>query len=110
LLPPGRRDADEIARLRTSAQLHFGIDDYLLQEDANRVITLFCHVHIALHRMTEQLALLETMSPKAYQAIRLRLGNGSGQESPVFALYGAVDQLHVVVAKFLEELESAQNH
>src|SRR5436305_7074232 len=34
--------------------------------------------------MTEQIGLLETMSPKEYQAIRERLGNGSGQESPGF--------------------------
>ena len=34
--------------------------------------------------MIEQLALLETMSPKEYQEIRLQLGNGSGQESPGF--------------------------
>ena len=34
--------------------------------------------------MSAQLALLETMSPKDYQEIRLLLGNGSGQESPGF--------------------------
>ncbi len=60
------------------------IDDYIQKEDTNRVITLFRRVHIALRLMVEQLALLETMSPKEYQEIRLRLGNGSGQESPGF--------------------------
>ncbi|MFY9531011.1 MAG: tryptophan 2,3-dioxygenase family protein [Candidatus Acidiferrales bacterium] len=60
------------------------IDDYLQQENTNRVLTLFRRVHIALRLMTEQLALLETMSPREYQEIRLRLGNGSGQESPGF--------------------------
>ena len=60
------------------------IDDYLGQENTNRVLTLFKRVHIALKLMTEQLALLETMSPKEYQEIRLVLGNGSGQESPGF--------------------------
>ena len=60
------------------------IDDYMQQENTNRVITLFRRVHIALRLMTEQLALLETMSPKEYQEIRLVLGNGSGQESPGF--------------------------
>ncbi len=34
--------------------------------------------------MIGQLDLLETMSPKEYQEIRLQLGNGSGQESPGF--------------------------
>jgi tryptophan 2,3-dioxygenase len=60
------------------------IDDYLQQENTNRVITLFRRVHTALHLMIDQLALLETMSPKEYQEIRLKLGNGSGQESPGF--------------------------
>jgi len=60
------------------------IDDYLQQENTHRVITLFHRVHIALRLMTEQLALLESMSPKEYQEIRLQLGNGSGQESPGF--------------------------
>ncbi|MGH9789767.1 MAG: tryptophan 2,3-dioxygenase family protein, partial [Candidatus Acidiferrales bacterium] len=43
------------------------IDDYLQQGNTNRVITLFKRVHIALKLMTDQLALLETMSPKEYQ-------------------------------------------
>jgi len=60
------------------------IDDYLQQENTNRVVTLFRRVHIAQRLMIEQLALLETMSPKEYQEIRLVLGNGSGQESPGF--------------------------
>ena len=60
------------------------IDDYLQQENTNRVITLFRRVHLAQNFDDEQLALLETMSPKEYQAIRTRLGNGSGQESPGF--------------------------
>ena len=60
------------------------IDDYLQQENTNRVITLFRRVHMAQRLLTEQLALLETMSPKEYQEIREQLGNGSGQESPGF--------------------------
>ena len=60
------------------------IDEYLQQENTNRVITLFRRVHTAQHLMTQQIALLEIMSPKEYQAIRQRLGNGSGQESPGF--------------------------
>ena len=60
------------------------IDDYLQQENTNRVVTLFKRVHIAMRLLIEQLALLETMSPKEYQEIRLQLGNGSGQESPGF--------------------------
>ena len=60
------------------------IDEYTRQENTNRVITLFRRVHAAQRLMIEQVALLETMSPKEYQGIRLRLGNGSGQESPGF--------------------------
>lgn len=60
------------------------IDDYLQQENTNRVLTLFRRVHLALRLMIEQLGLLETMSPKEYQEIRLHLGSGSGQESPGF--------------------------
>ncbi len=60
------------------------VDDYIQQENTNRVLSLFHRIHIALRLMIDQLALLETMSPKEYQEIRLRLGNGSGQESPGF--------------------------
>src|SRR5579863_9629118 len=60
------------------------IDDYLQQENTNRVVTLFRRVHLTLRLMTDQLGLLETMSPKEYQEIRLQLGHGSGQESPGF--------------------------
>lgn len=60
------------------------VDDYLCAGNTNRVLTLFKRVHLAMKLMTEQLALLETMSPKEYQEIRLALGNGSGQESPGF--------------------------
>jgi len=60
------------------------IDDYLQQENTNRVLTLFRRVHTLQRLMSQQIALLEIMSPKEYQGIRLKLGNGSGQESPGF--------------------------
>jgi tryptophan 2,3-dioxygenase len=60
------------------------IDDYIQARNTNRVVTLFHRVHIAQRHLISQLALLETMSPKEYQVIRLGLGNGSGQESPGF--------------------------
>ena len=60
------------------------IDEYLQAENTNRVLTLFRRVHLVQRMMIQQIALLETMSPKEYQAIRTRLGNGSGQESPGF--------------------------
>jgi tryptophan 2,3-dioxygenase len=52
------------------------------------------HVAVALHALhrvraiqlllTEQLSLLDTMSPRDYMTIRTALGRGSGQESPGF--------------------------
>jgi len=58
------------------------IDEFLQQHNTNRVLTLFRRVHTAQRLMIQQIALLEIMSPKEYQDIRQRLGNGSGQESP----------------------------
>jgi tryptophan 2,3-dioxygenase len=55
-------------------------------KNTTRTLTLFTRVHRLCRLMTDQLDLLETMSPKLYQAIRLELGNGSGQESPGFRL------------------------
>src|SRR5499427_1187709 len=43
------------------------VDEYLQQENTNRVITLMRRVHAAQRMMIEQLGLLETMSPKEYQ-------------------------------------------
>jgi tryptophan 2,3-dioxygenase len=77
------------------------IDDYLQQENTNRVLTLFRRVHLALRLMTDQLGLLETMSPKEYQEIRLQLGHGSGQESPGF---------RVLLKMHLPLWESFQQH
>ncbi len=58
--------------------------DYMQQQKHHRVITLFSRVHKLQRMMVDQLDILETMSPKEYQQIRLQLGNGSGQESPGF--------------------------
>lgn len=60
------------------------IDDEMRAGRTLKALTLFRRVHICQEMMSAQLALLETMSPKDYQEIRLLLGNGSGQESPGF--------------------------
>ncbi|GAB4523556.1 MAG: tryptophan 2,3-dioxygenase family protein [Amphiplicatus sp.] len=60
------------------------IDEHVAARRTHRVVTLFHRVRILQRLLIEQLQLLETMSPKEYQAIRLQLGNGSGQESPGF--------------------------
>lgn len=70
--------------MKLAAYTLLDIDEYIQAGNANRVITLFRRVHLIIRMMTEQLGLLETMSPKEYQEIRLQLGNGSGQESPGF--------------------------
>ncbi len=62
------------------------IIEYMQQKQSHRVITLFGRVHRLQRMMVDQLAVLETMSPKEYQQIRLQLGNGSGQESPGFRM------------------------
>ena len=58
--------------------------DYIRAAQTNRVITLLSRVHRIQRMMIDQLMVLETMSPKEYQEVRLQLGNGSGQESPGF--------------------------
>jgi tryptophan 2,3-dioxygenase len=60
------------------------IDDEMRAGRTLKALTLFRRVHMCQEMMSTQLALLETMSPKDYQEIRLLLGNGSGQESPGF--------------------------
>ena len=60
------------------------IDDHIQAGHVHKVVTLFARANLALKMMTDQLDLLETMSPRDYQQIRLQLGNGSGQESPGF--------------------------
>lgn len=60
------------------------IDDEMRAGHTLKALTLFRRVHQCQQMMTSQLSLLETMSPKDYQEIRLLLGNGSGQESPGF--------------------------
>ncbi|MQT12582.1 tryptophan 2,3-dioxygenase [Rhizobiales bacterium Sp-1] len=59
---------------------------HLEAQETHRVLTLMERVHRLMRLMTTQLDVLETMSPKEYQEIRLQLGNGSGQESPGFKL------------------------
>src|SRR5579871_1236234 len=53
------------------------VDECLEQDASVRAMTLFGRCHRLLRLMTAQLDLLETMSPKKYQQIRLQLGNGS---------------------------------
>ena len=60
------------------------VDEFLQAHNTNRVLTLLRRIHTVMDKMIDQLAILETMSPKEYQEIRLQLGNGSGQESPGF--------------------------
>jgi tryptophan 2,3-dioxygenase len=60
------------------------IDEYMQKEDTNRVISLFKRVYRIQEEMIHLFSLLDTMSPKEYQEIRLKLGGGSGLGSPGF--------------------------
>jgi tryptophan 2,3-dioxygenase len=70
--------------MKLMASTLLDINDNMLALHSMKALTLFRRVHICQEMMTSQLSLLETMSPKDYQEIRLLLGNGSGQESPGF--------------------------
>lgn len=60
------------------------VRDFIDAGNTHRVVTLMGRVHRLMRLMTQQLELLETMSPREYQEVRKQLGNGSGQESPGF--------------------------
>lgn len=60
------------------------VHDYMIAGNAHRTTTLLGRCNQLVRLMIQQLDLLETMSPREYQEIRLQLGNGSGQESPGF--------------------------
>jgi len=60
------------------------IDEYMQAEDTNRIITLFKRVYRIQEEMIHLFSLLDTMSPKEYQEIRLKLAGGSGLGSPGF--------------------------
>lgn len=70
--------------MKLMASTLLDINDEMQAGQTFKALTLFRRVHICQEMMTQQLSLLETMSPKDYQEIRLLLGNGSGQESPGF--------------------------
>lgn len=60
------------------------INDLLQEKKSFKILTLFNRVHKMLENLTNQLELMDTMSPYDYQTIRRSLGQGSGQESPGF--------------------------
>lgn len=70
--------------MKLMAHTLLDVDEFMQQANTFRVLTLLQRCHLVQQLMMDQLRLLETMSPKEYQQIRLQLGNGSGQESPGF--------------------------
>ena len=60
------------------------IDAYMQTTNTNRILTLFKRVYRLQEKMIHLFSLLDTMSPKEYLEIRLKLGGGSGQGSPGF--------------------------
>jgi tryptophan 2,3-dioxygenase len=83
------------------------IDEFMEARNTNRVLTLFGRVHKIQNMMIQQLNLLETMSPKEYQEIRLQLGNGSGQESPGFKIL--LKMFHPLWVTFQKSYLESQN-
>ena len=71
-------------QMKLMAYTLLDIDEFIQQCNTNQVVTLFARVHKIQNIMIEALSLLEAMSPKEYQEIRLQLGNGSGITSPGF--------------------------
>lgn len=68
------------------------VDECFGQHHTFKAITLFKRVHILQKNMLEMIDALETMSPKDYQLIRLRLGSGSGLNSPGFTVFNKIHQ------------------
>jgi tryptophan 2,3-dioxygenase len=60
------------------------IDDFIAAEDTNRILTLFKRIYRLQEQMIHLFSVLDTMSPKEYQEIRMKLGGGSGLGSPGF--------------------------
>src|SRR5213075_1837493 len=58
------------------------IDEFLQHENTHRVVTLFRRVHMAQRLMIQQVALLETMSPKEYQATPARFHSPAASGFP----------------------------
>lgn len=66
------------------------IDEMIIDKKTNSIVILFKRVHKIQQLMMNQLSLLETMSPKSFQEIRLQLGSGSGQDSPGFGMFFSI--------------------
>ena len=60
------------------------INKYLLEKNYQRIISNFKRAHKAQECLLKTIEILHSMSPREYQDIRLKLGNGSGQDSPGF--------------------------
>ncbi len=79
--------------MKTINHTLLNINDHFQLHNNNLILTLFKRVHLIQKMMIEQLSVLETMSPKDYQLIRLGLGSGSGIESPGFRATLKIAQL-----------------
>jgi tryptophan 2,3-dioxygenase len=95
-------------------QIIFTLIDVMEKLSAGKSIAVLSQmkrVHMIQRLMIQQLDLLETMSPKEYQEIRLQLGNGSGQESPGFVtlLKMPKDIWHLFEKHYLVEREQTVN-
>ena len=62
------------------------IIDCMAMRQTNKIITLFHRINHCQITLLSMLDFLGTMSPKDYQDIRAKLGQGSGQDSPGFKI------------------------
>jgi len=77
----------QTAELWMKLEIHelAGARSLMEKEDCLGAVALLQRVHYIQRLVTQQVHLLETMSPWDYQTIRRILGKGSGLESPGFA-------------------------
>lgn len=72
------------------------------RDDLAGALATFRRIHEAQRLMSDQLQLIETLSPRAYFTIRKGLGHGSGQESPGFnAMLGTAGSIWASYAALL---------
>lgn len=63
------------------------VSKYIHEKNAPRIISNFKRALKAQECLLKTIEILHPMSPREYQAIRLKLGNGSGQDSPGFKTF-----------------------
>lgn len=69
------------------------ISKYIHEKNLQRIISNFKRAYKAQECLLKTIEILHAMSPREYQDIRLKLGNGSGQDSPGFKSFLKISPL-----------------